>query len=75
MDMLLTILGWCLFILLAEGTLWLLFKRKFVEICFPTKGEETFFHFFTIPRLRLLVIVHTIILMCCVIIAHLLLWQ
>ncbi|MDD5041268.1 MAG: hypothetical protein PHX87_03275 [Candidatus Peribacteraceae bacterium] len=74
MDVLPPLLGWCSFILLLEGMLWILFKRKFIQICLPTQGEEVFFHFFTVGRLRLLAIIHTLILLACVIIGHLLLW-
>ncbi|MDD5103488.1 MAG: hypothetical protein PHX93_03750 [Candidatus Peribacteraceae bacterium] len=74
MDVLLPILGWCAFILLLEWILWMLFRRKFIEICLPAQGEEVFFHFFTVWRLRLLAILHTLMLLVCVIIGHLLLW-
>lgn len=74
MDVLPPLLGWCVFILLLEGVLWVLFKRKFIQICLPSGGEETFFHFFTVSRLRLLFIIHTIVLIVSVIIGHLLLW-
>ncbi|MFH0851846.1 MAG: hypothetical protein V1876_03805 [Candidatus Peregrinibacteria bacterium] len=74
MDVLTPLLGWCLFILLLESMLWYLFRRKFIEICLPSQGEEIFFHFFTVWRLRLLAIIHTLMLLICVLIGHLLLW-
>jgi len=74
MSVLLPILGWCALILFIEGILWILFKRKFTQICLPAQGEEIFFHFFTVGRLRLLVIMHTLTLLVSVIIGHLLLW-
>ncbi len=68
------LLGWCVFILVIEGLLWILFRRKFIEICLPVQGEEIFFHFFTVGRLRLFALIHTIGLVSCVVIAHLFLW-
>lgn len=74
MGVLLPLLGWLLFILLLEGTLWVLFRRKFVEIYLPAKGQETFFHLFTLSRLKALVVLHMLFLLTCVFFAHLLLW-
>ncbi|OIO54881.1 hypothetical protein AUJ46_02095 [Candidatus Peregrinibacteria bacterium CG1_02_54_53] len=74
MEALTPLLGWCIFILVVEGLLWFLFSRKFKEICLPVQGEEIFFHFFTVGRLRLFVIIHTIVLLTCVMIVHLFLW-
>lgn len=68
------LIGWCVLILLLEGILWQLFKRKFVQICVPSQGSDIFFHFFTVRRLWLLAILHTLSLIVSVVIAHLLLW-
>ena len=65
--------SWVLLILVVEGFLWLLFRRKFIQICLPKQGD-VFFHFFTVGRLFLFVLMHTLILIALVIIGHLLLW-
>lgn len=75
MDILLPIVLWCVLILTLEGTLWMLFRRKFMQICLPVEGEKIFFHFFTVWRLRLLAGMHALVLMLCVSVAHLLLWS
>ena len=73
MDALLPLLGWCVFILAVEGVLWILFRRRFTQICFAHE-DHTIFHFFTLWRLRLLIFIHTLFLLLCVIFGILLLW-
>lgn len=73
MDVLLPLLGWCVFILAMEGILWILFRRRFTQICFSHESR-TIFHFFTLWRLRLLITIHTILLLLSVSLAILLLW-
>lgn len=73
MDVLVPILSWAAFILLFEGILWTLFRRKFTQICLPT-GDRTIFHFFTLWRLCLVIALHTAFLLLTIIIGHLLLW-
>ena len=73
MDALFPILGWCLFILLLEGILWTLFRRRFTQICLAP-GDHSIFHFFTLLRLRFLIALHFVTLLICVTIGILLLW-
>ncbi|HBH20360.1 MAG TPA: hypothetical protein DEB30_02490 [Candidatus Peribacter riflensis] len=74
MGILTPLLSWCLLILVIEIAFWGLFRRKIMQICLPIHGDAIFFHFFTVWRLRLFAIVHTVALILCVIIGHLLLW-
>lgn len=75
MDVLFPLTGWSALILVLEGMIWFLFRRKFMEICVPQQERDTtFFHFFTVWRLRLFALLHTAVLLVCVIVAHLLLW-
>ncbi|MDD4287832.1 MAG: hypothetical protein PHO20_01550 [Candidatus Peribacteraceae bacterium] len=73
MDVLFPILGWCALILCLEGILWVLFSRRFTQICLPS-GDHTIFHIFTIWRLRVIILLHTVFLLASVIVSHLLLW-
>ncbi len=73
MDVLLPILGWCMFILCLEGMLWVLFSRRYSQICLPSRGHAIF-HLFTMWRMRITILLHTVFLLAFVVISHLLLW-
>jgi len=65
---------WIILILLAESIMWALFKRKFAQICLPTEADKTIFHFFTVGRMRIVALLHTLVLIVAIIFGHLLLW-
>lgn len=67
--------AWVLITLLLEWSMWKLFRRKFTQICLPTGSGQSLFHFFTIGRMRILAILHTILLLALIIIGHILLWS
>jgi len=73
MAVLLPILGWCVCILCLEGILWILFSRRFSQICLPSAGH-TIFHIFTMWRMRIAILLHTVFLLIFVLVSHLLLW-
>lgn len=74
MDALLPILGWCALILCSEGILWALFSHRFSQICLPSRGH-TIFHLFTMWRMRIAILLHTVFLLAFVLVSHLLLWS
>lgn len=66
--------SWILVVLLIEWFLWMLFSHKFAQIYMSAQGDKIFFHFFTLGRLRILALVHTLIMILLVVVGHLLLW-
>ncbi|MEI8229535.1 MAG: hypothetical protein WCG83_00155 [Candidatus Peregrinibacteria bacterium] len=66
--------SWIVFILLIEGTMWMLFNRRFHQICLPNQGERTFFSYYTIWRNRLAMILHISFLIAVIVIAYIFLW-
>ena len=64
MDSLLTaIIGSSVLIVVVEVVLWMLFKRRIQGICFPHDMDASFFRFFTLGRLRVIAISHTLFLL------------
>ena len=75
MDSLLTaIIGSSVLIVMVEGFLWMLFRKRIQGICFPRKMDVSFFRFFTLGRLRAVAISHTLFLLGAVNALYLLLW-
>ena len=66
--------SWTILILLIEGSLWMLFHHKFMQICPSEQEDRMFFHFFTPGRLRILALLHTLLMILLIIVGHLLLW-
>jgi hypothetical protein len=64
--------SWIILILLLEGIMWKLFKYKFCQIC--VESDATIFHFFTMGRMRLIILLHMLSLIAIVIVSHFLLW-
>ena len=62
------------FVLLVEISFWLLFRRKTVGIQFSHELDTSFFRFFTLTRVRFLVILHTVFILVVLLSSLLLLW-
>ncbi|MDD5623673.1 MAG: hypothetical protein PHI23_03115 [Candidatus Peribacteraceae bacterium] len=73
--LLISLISWTLFILVFESLLWVIFRRKLVQICLPTEPDRNIFHFFTIGRMWIIALLHTVFLCAVVIIGHLTLWS
>lgn len=73
MDPLLPAIGWSAVILFLEVVLWMLFRRRFSQIGLPP-SDRSFFHLFTIGRMRLFVLLHSIVLCSIAFVTHFLLW-
>jgi hypothetical protein len=74
MEYLFPAIAWAILIGLLEFVMWKLFSLKVIKICFPGDHDLKLFHFLTIARLRLIVILHTVVLIATVVIFHFLLW-
>ncbi len=75
MDSLTTaIIGSSALIVIVEGFLWKLFRKRIQGICFPREMDASFFRFFTLGRLRAIAISHTLFLLGTVNALYLLLW-
>ena len=61
-------------ILACETVLWMVFRAKMSRIDFPHEVDESFFRFFSLIRLRLLAVLHTVFLLATFIISSMLLW-
>ncbi len=61
MQMTLAVIG-ALVVICTELTLWLVFRRKIAGLLFPREADQSFFKFFSISRLRLVAIFHTLFL-------------
>lgn len=57
-----------------EWILWTIFRRKIGGLCFPRETDESLFRFFTLIRLRLIAILHTLFLVAIFMIATYFLW-
>lgn len=68
------LLGSCLIILVAEGVMWELFRRKIAGIDFVEGADTAFFKFFTTAHVSVIAFLHTIILLATVIFFFLTLW-
>ena len=66
--------SWILVVLLIEWFLWMLFSHKFAQIYLSARGDKIFFHFFTLGRLRIFALAHTLLMIVFIIVGHLLLW-
>jgi hypothetical protein len=62
------------FILSSETFLWTLFRRKTVGIRFPHELDTSFFRFFTLARVRMVALLHTLFLFTVVVFSLLFLW-
>jgi len=68
------LIGVCGAILVAEGGLWKLFRRKTIGICFSENGRDDFAKFFTFPRIRLFAALHTVMLCAVAVLSISFLW-
>ena len=57
-----------------ELMLWIVFYAKVQGLCFPRETDESLFRFFTVTRLRLIAILHTLFLIAVFMIASYFLW-
>lgn len=62
MNVWIPMIGVVAFILVAEALLWAFFRRKITGILFPHRSDVSRLRFFTLNRLRFLVLLHTITL-------------
>jgi len=76
MDSLFIAIGsWTLLTVILEWLMWMLFRRKFAQICLPTSfNDRTIFHLFTIGRMRIFAVFHTLLMIAAIVVSHLLLW-
>jgi len=68
------IVACCAFVLLLEGMMWELFRHKAEGVCFQGGADTAFFRYFSLARVSLTVLLHTILLLVILIITFLLLW-
>ena len=61
-------------ILLIEIVLWQVFRRKMEGIRFPNAADHSHFRFFSMTRMRLIAIFHTVFLLAVLVISTLFLW-
>jgi len=61
-------------IMFIEIIIWILFRRKIEGVCFPNETDHSHFGFFSIARLRIIAILHTIVLLAVLIISAIYLW-
>lgn len=61
-------------ILLIELVLWRVFVGKIEGICFPGEADHSHFRFFSLIRMRLMIILHTIMILGVLVISTVLLW-
>jgi hypothetical protein len=74
-SLLIAIGSWVLLIVVLEWIMWVLFRRKFAQISLPNGAHDrTMFHLFTIGRMRIFALFHTLLLIAAVVLSHLLLW-
>ena len=71
--MIIAILAIGAIILVTEFAMWRLFLRKMAGIDFPHEFDRSYFRFFTMLRMRIVVILHTLVLS--VFCTLILLWQ
>lgn len=75
-SLLIAIGSWVLLIVVLEWIMWMLFRRKFAQISLPSGAHDrTMFHLFTIGRMRIVALIHTLTLITVIVISHLLLWS
>jgi hypothetical protein len=61
-------------VIVAEFTLWRLFRRRVLPICFPHETDSSPLRFFSLTHLRLVAVVHTIFVIAVVLFPASLLW-
>ena len=61
-------------IICIEITLWTLFRRRLVRICLPPQADVRLVRFFTLPRLRICIVIHTVMLCLIFYLFYFLLW-
>ena len=54
--------------------MWELFRKKITGICFTGGVDSSFFRFFTVARMSMMALLHTLILLGLIIITYLSLW-
>ena len=68
------LLGGCTIILIIEGMMWELFRRKITGLDFEEGADTAFFKFFTLGHVSLIVFLHTALLLTTIIFAFITLW-
>ncbi len=58
----------------VEVVLWMVFRHKIEGLCFPRELDQSIFRFFTLTRLRLIAILHTLFLIATFMICSSFLW-
>ncbi len=61
-------------ILLVEWTLWIFFRRRIAGLLFSHQADTSSLRFFTLTRLRLCALAHTVFLLAVFILSLLFLW-
>lgn len=61
-------------ILITELTLWKIFRKKLAGLSFPSEIDESFHGYFSINKIRIFAIIHTIILLATTYLFYFLLW-
>jgi hypothetical protein len=61
-------------IAVAEFLFWRLFRRKIEGLLFPHELDASIFHFFTLPRMKLVAVAHTLFLIVTISLLLLFLW-
>jgi|CXWL01.1.fsa_nt_gi hypothetical protein len=59
---------------IGEATLWYLFQRKMKPLAFPHELDTSYFRFFSLPRLMIIAITHTVFVIACLIFFYWYLW-
>lgn len=68
------LLGICTTILITEGIMWELFRKKITGIDLVGGADSAFFKFFTLAHVSLVILIHTILLLSVIIFAFFFLW-
>lgn len=71
---LLPILFWSVVVIITNGVLWMMFRRKIAGVTFPHEADRSFFGFFTPLRMRIVCIVHALFIIVVIIFLYLRLW-
>ncbi|HVW66999.1 MAG TPA: hypothetical protein VHA78_04710 [Candidatus Peribacteraceae bacterium] len=74
MDLLIAIISVSVITIIAESVLWSIFRRKAAPLSFPSEFDTSYFRFFEITRIRLIMFAHTILLLTVLILIYVFLW-
>lgn len=74
MDLIIAITAVTIITVLSEAVLWMMFRRKAQPLAFPREFDTSYFRFFELSKLRLIMIIHTIFLLIVLILLYIYLW-